>query len=120
MRYVLTFAFALQVAGLLIVPFAENMVMIYISTISVGLGCGICISTLTGFCTQTIDEDKRSAAMGFFQATYAFGMFIGPVILGVFVDRTGISGGFFAAAAFAAIGLALTLILLSSNKTANK
>ena len=87
--------------------------MIYASTVITGIGCGICISTLTGFCTQTVDESKRSAAMGFFQATYALGMFAGPVIIGLFVDWTGISGGFYAAAAFAAIGMVLTLRLLT-------
>jgi len=113
-RYFLAIAFFLQVIGTLIIPFAGNMTAIYISTILTGFGCGICISTLTGFCTQTVEESKRSAAMGFFQATYAFGMFFGPVILGVFVDWTGIPGGFFAAAAFAVIGLVLTLVLLVS------
>jgi len=115
-RYVLAFAFFLQVTGSLIIPFAGNMAAIYTSTVITGFGCGICISTLTGFCTQTVEESRRSAAMGFFQATYAFGMFIGPVILGIFVDWTGISGGFFAAAVFAAIGMSLTFILLHTKK----
>ena len=110
-RMVLAFAFAFQVIGSIIIPFSGSMFMIYVSTIVTGFGCGICISTLTGFCTRTVDESKRSAAMGFFQATYALGMFLGPVIIGIFVDWTGISGGFYAAAAFAMIGLVLTLVL---------
>jgi len=111
-RLVLALAFAFQVAGTLIIPFAENLTMVYISTILIGFGCGICITTLTGFCTMTVDENMRSAAMGFFQATYAFGMFIGPVILGVFVDWIGLSGGFYIASMFAFIGFILTFILL--------
>jgi len=40
-------------------------------------------------------------------------MFIGPVIIGVVVDWSGISGGFVAAAIFALIGVVLTVLLPS-------
>ena len=118
--YVLVFAFSIQIIGSLIIPFTANIAAVYVSTILIGLGCGIGISTFTGFCTQTVDESKRSAAMGFFQSTYAFGMFAGPVIIGIIVDRTGISGGFFAAAAFALTGLVLTLLFYGMDKQTDR
>ena len=111
-RLVLAVGFALQVAGILIIPITAEMTPVFVSTVIVGLGCGICMSTLLGFCTQTVDASRRSAAMGFFQAIYGFGMFIGPLIIGVFVDWIGLSGGFFLAAAVAATGLALTFVLI--------
>jgi len=114
-RLFLAFAFTLQIAGTIMIPSADSMTIIYISTITAGFGCGICISTLTGFCTQTIDESKRSAAMGFFQSLYALGMFIGPVVLGIFVDWTGLVGGFYIATVIAFIGFVLTFILLDTS-----
>ena len=110
-RHVVASGFALQMAGALIIPFTNSMTAVFVSTIILGFGCGICMSTLLGFCTITVDEGRRSAAMGFFQAIYGFGMFIGPVITGIFVDWSGLSGGFFASAAFALTGLVLTFLL---------
>ena len=119
-RLVIAFGFAFQVIGTLIIPFTESLAAVYVSTIIIGLGCGICMSTLLGFCTKTVDESRRSAAMGFFQAIYGFGMFMGPVIMGIFVDRSGLSGGFFSAAAIALLGFAFTFILLSGKKRSSR
>jgi len=112
-RIVSSIGFTFQIAGTLIIPLTNSMVAVFIAAIAIGFGCGICMSTFLGFCTQTVDESRRSAAMGFFQAIYAFGMFMGPVIIGFFVDWSGISGGFFMASAFALTGFILTFILLS-------
>jgi len=119
-RHVVAFGFLLMVLGALIIPSAASLAAVYISTIFIGLGCGICMSTLMGFCSITIDDSSRSAAMGVFQAVYGLGMFTGPVLVGIFVDWTGLSGGFIAAAAIAAIGLALTFALIASEKTQKK
>jgi len=111
-RGIVALGFALSAFGTLIVPFAGSMAAVYVSAIAVGFGCGICMSTLLSFCTLTVDDGRRSAAMGFYQAVYGLGMFAGPVLVGFFVDWTGLSGGFFAAAALAMLGLALTYVLL--------
>jgi predicted MFS family arabinose efflux permease len=112
LRFILSIGFVLQVAGALIIPFGSGLTAVYTSTLIIGMGCGLCFSTLLSFCTQTVESDRRSAAMGFFQAIYAFGMFIGPVIMGIFVDSVGLHGGFFAVAAYAVIGLILTVIMI--------
>jgi len=92
------------------------MAAVFIAAVVIGFGCGICMSTFLGYCTQTVDESRRSAAMGFFQAIYAFGMFMGPVVIGVFVDWSGISGGFFMASTFALTGFILTFVLLKNRE----
>ena len=53
--------------------------------------------------------------MGFFQAIYGVGMFIGPVLIGLIVDRLNLSGGFFSIAALASMGLIMTYVLLKGN-----
>ena len=111
-RLVVVTGFAVSAAGAIIIPFATGMTSIYTSTILIGFGCAICMSTLMGFCALKVEDNQRSAAMGVFQAVYGLGMFTGPVLIGIFVDLTGISGGFFAASALAFIGLLLTYMLL--------
>jgi len=117
--YVVAFSFLLFIIGTLIIPFTASMFAVYVSTIILGFGSGICMSALLGYCTSTVDEKRRSSAMGFFQAIYGFGMFAGPVIVGLFVDRTGLSSGFFAAGAFAVIGFILAFVLLGKSKVGN-
>jgi len=114
--YVTAFSFLLFIIGSLIIPFTSSMFAVYVSTIILGFGSGICMSALLGFCTNTVDDNRRAGAMGFFQAIYGFGMFAGPVIVGIFVDKTGLSSGFFTASAFAVIGFVLTFILLGRSE----
>lgn len=52
-----------------------------------GMGTGILFSLLTSQALKTIDLHKRSTAMGFFQAVYALGMTLFPMISG-FVNET--------------------------------
>jgi len=111
-RLIVALGFALEVIGTIAVPFVKNMAVIYASVIVAGFGFAICMSTLLSFCTLTVDGGRRSAAMGVFQAIYGLGMFVGPVLIGLFVDWIDLAGGFYASAALAMIGLALTFVLL--------
>ena len=116
---VIAISFIFKLIGALIIPFTDSMVAVYVSTVILGFAGGVSMSALLGFCTKTVDENRRSTAMGFFQAIYGFGMFTGPVIMGLIVDRSGISSGFFAAAAFAGAGLVLSYVLLRKSDVGN-
>jgi len=112
-RHFLVAGFLLQAIGSIIITFGTlTIATVYVSTIIIALGCGLCFSTLISFCTRNIDEGRRSAAMGFFQAIYALGMFTGPVIMGIVVDYAGLSNGFLAPVAFAAVGLILAVAMI--------
>jgi len=113
-RLIIALGFSLSLVSTLVIPFAGNMTAIYASAIMAGFGHGICMNTLLCFCTITVDDSRRSAAMGFYQAVYSLGMFAGPVVIGLFVDWISLTGGFFAAAALAVIGLTLAFILLGN------
>jgi len=116
-RYFLVAGFLLQAIGSIVITFGTLTIpTVYISTIIIAFGCGLCFSTLISFCTRNIDEGRRSAAMGFFQAIYALGMFAGPVIMGILVDHAGLSNGFLAPAAFAAMGLILTVVMIKNKQ----
>jgi len=117
-RLLLMIGFILQGVGSAIISFGTlTLTTVYVSTVILALGCGLCFSTLISFCTRNIEDSRRSAAMGFFQAIYAFGMFTGPVIMGILVDTSGLSGGFLAPVAFAMVGLVFTVVMIKKQTT---
>ncbi len=52
----------------------------------VGLGNGLSYPLLMGLAIKNIDPARRGAAMGFFQAVYGIGMFVGPWLAGQISD----------------------------------
>jgi len=55
------------------------------------------IAAMTGFmglCTKDIPAARRATAMGFYQAAYGLGMFVGPFVMGWLVHAFGIGTGF--------------------------
>lgn len=108
-------SFIMEIVGSLMIPFATGIPVIFIATLISGFGCGLCMTTLLSFCTITVDENRRSAAMGVYQAVYGIGMFIGPVFIGAFVDLIDLSAGFYAAAVVALIGLCLTFLFIKTD-----
>jgi len=112
-RLILIMAFALQAVGSLVIVFGPlNLVAVYVSAILIAFGSGLGVSITFGFCTKEIDESLRSAAMGFFQTIYALGIISGPVLMGIFVDNTGLAGGFAVPAVFSIIGLIFAIVMI--------
>ena len=77
---------------------------------------------------EEIPDDKRGAAMGIYQAVYGLGMFIGPVLAGIVLERfspagsgeasvvPGYSAVFYMAMAIALIGLVLAVFLTNDHQ----
>jgi len=70
------------------------------------------MTVLLSLYTREIEDIRRSAAMGFFQAIYGMGMFIGPVAVGFFYDGFGVMWGFMFASLIAVTGLAGSLLFI--------
>ncbi len=51
-----------------------------------GCGTGVILPTTMADAIANISDDRRGAAMGFYQSVYGLGMFLGPVIAGAVVD----------------------------------
>ncbi|MCT1904982.1 MFS transporter [Oceanobacillus sojae] len=65
-----------------LVPQSNSILLVCLLQLIPGIGTGVLFSLLTSSAMQTIPEQKRSTAMGFFQAIYALGMTIFPIISG--------------------------------------
>jgi MFS family permease len=59
-----------------------------------GLGRGLLYPLLMSLSIKAVVAPDRASAMGIFQASYAFGMFIGPWISGGLADRLGLASVF--------------------------
>lgn len=76
------------------VPFIGNYGVFLAVQFMVGIGRGLSFTMLMGLSIKGVPDNRRATAMGFFQAVYAGGMFIGPVILGVIADFFSLTQGF--------------------------
>ena len=73
------------------------------------MSTGILLPYLTSESMKEVPEDKKSTAMGFFQAVYAVGMTAFPAVAGALTQRRNMTAGFcfLAAAAFAGTAVSL-------------
>lgn len=107
-RRVIPMAFLLMTAYCVAVGLAPNMYVIYFAQMFGGFANATLLSMLLAGCIKYVAPEKKSTAMGFFQAVYGIGMTIGPVLMGRLVDLFGsasafnVFGVFSAAAGFAA------------------
>ncbi len=112
--------FLLYTLYCLMVGFTPNMMLMYAAQIIGGFANAILTSVLMASCIQYTPPEKKSTAMGLYQAIYGIGMTIGPVIMGWFVDWSGYGGAFslFALCALAAaLGALIFMPMVKRIKT---
>ena len=95
---------------------ARNMATLYVLQLLGGMGRGMVLPLLMSLCIETVPTRLRSTAMGFFQALYSVGMFIGPVVMGIIRDYVGLSAGFIILAAIALFSGAVCFFFFHRNK----
>ena len=115
-RQIVTTGLFLGAVAAAIVPFTKTLAHLYTTQAIGSLGRGIVFPILMGLSIQTVSEEKRATAMGFFQAIYALGMFGGPVVVGIIGDISGLTGGFLATGLTGLIGGWLALRLLPGGR----
>ncbi|CAH1216223.1 putative MFS-type transporter YfcJ [Paenibacillus allorhizoplanae] len=78
----------------LTVPFTHHLWLLMITQAFAGFGRGLSFTLLMGMSIKHMPADKRATAMGFFQAIYGLGMFVGPVLMGIIGDYFSLNEGF--------------------------
>ncbi|MCL2098966.1 MAG: MFS transporter [Oscillospiraceae bacterium] len=93
--------YKLVTAGMLIlgvttilIPFTYNYGTLLVTQVIAGFGKGVSFPLLMGLSIKKIQEHKRGAAMGIFQAVYSFGMFFGPFITGLINENFELGAAF--------------------------
>ena len=88
-RKIIPAAFLVMTLYCVCVGFATNIYAIYAAQIFGGFANATLFSMLLAGCIKYVPQEKKSTAMGFFQAVYGFGMTLGPVLMGRLVDISG-------------------------------
>lgn len=88
----------------ILVPEADSIPEILFLQILPGMSTGILFSYATSEAMQGIPAEKKSTAMGFFQAFYAIGMTAFPALTGKIISTSGMQWGYWALAGIAAAG----------------
>lgn len=91
----------------ILIPIAASILIIFVLQTLPGMSTGILFTYATSEAMQSIPMQKKSAAMGFYQAFYAIGMTLFPMITGTITSKSTIQGGYFFLAAIALAGCLL-------------
>ena len=118
-RRTLTFGFLLIALSCALIPSINNINVLYLSQMVGGFARGAIFSLLMSLSIQSVDPDRRATAMGFFQAIYGLGMFLGPILVGFISDLAGLSWGFWITGIMGLVGSYLSYILVSPSVRQN-
>ncbi|WP_193064194.1 MFS transporter [Oceanobacillus oncorhynchi] len=94
MKLWICFSFLFLGIYCVLVPQTNSILLVCLLQLIPGLGTGILFSLLTSSAMQSIPDQKRSTAMGFFQAVYALGMTIFPIISGSIYEHLSMKHAF--------------------------
>jgi predicted MFS family arabinose efflux permease len=99
--------------SLLAVPFIHNIPLLDLVQMLNGMGWGMLPTQLMALSIHNTAPQQRATAMGFFQATYAIGMLLGPLVSGFLADNFGLAVIFYFSAGICllVIGMAYLPIL---------
>jgi predicted MFS family arabinose efflux permease len=89
-----TIGFLLLAISCVLVPFINQLYLLYFNQMLNGFAQGMIFPVLMGLSIKNVEANKRGTAMGFFQAIYGLGMFIGPIFVGTISDFAGLKMGF--------------------------
>ena len=82
-------------AALLLVPFIDEVPLLYVVQVFNGLGQGMLTTHLMSLSIFDVGPGQRATAMGFYQAMYAIGMLSGPLVSGFIADSWGLAVVFY-------------------------
>ena len=80
--------------AILLVPLIHSVPLLEAAMILNGLGRGLLATILMSLSIQGVLPQQRATSMGIYQAIYAIGMLVGPLISGFMADRIGLTSVF--------------------------
>ncbi len=78
----------------LVTPLASGFTAVMALQVVAGLGRGLLGVSLMSLAILSVDQRERATAMGVYQAVYAIGMFLGPLVGGIIGERAGLPAVF--------------------------
>ncbi len=114
-RFTLSSGFFIIMLSCFSLIFIHNLYLLFIVQLILGIGRCMTLPILMGESIKYVTPEKKSSAMGLFQAIYGIGIFSGPVILGIIIDSFGFSVSFLLLALIALTAIIYTHITATNN-----
>lgn len=111
-RWTVALGMALSTVATLLTPAAHTFAPLVALRFVHGVGVGVMTPVLMAGVMFAVPEQKRGAAMGFYQSIYAIGMVAGPAISGVFGDSLGLATTFIVTGLIGLVTTVLSVVLL--------
>ena len=108
------FGFIIMTVTTVYIPYISNLNILYLIQLIGGFGSGLIYPLLMSLSIKHIANNHRATAMGFFQAVYGLGMFIGPVMVGFISDGFGLIIAFWFTGIIAFLGAVLSGVLIKN------
>lgn len=97
-RFTIVLGSILMSMALLAVPFIHSVYLLKAVQVANGLGRGILATTLMSLSIRAVAPQQQATAMGVYQAIYAGGMLLGPLVSGFLADSQGLATVFYLSA----------------------
>jgi len=101
----------------IITPYIQSIHPLIVVSGFGALGQGFAYPLLMGLAIQGVPVEDKATAMGFYQAVYAIGMFLGPAVGGFIGDAFGLKGVFFCAGAIYLTASVMSIFMLPGRKS---
>ena len=105
----LAIGFVLAGAGTALVAVSHSLWSLFAVQIVGSIGGAIAGTLLLGLCIRDIPAERRATAMGFFQAVYGIGMFLGPFVTGYISHGFGLMAAFIFTGAVGLLGAVMAV-----------
>ncbi len=115
-RYTILIGFVAAAICTILLPFTPSLGLLILTQAFNGFAQGLMMPVLMGLAIQSVNEERRASAMGFFQALYSLGMFGGPFIAGWIGEYVGLSGGFILIGSLSFVGAILAFLWMPKRK----
>jgi len=112
----LVIGFLIAGVGSAMVAFTNALWSLFVVQIAASIGIAIVSTLLLGLCIRDISPEKRATAMGFFQAVYGLGMFLGPFLTGQISHSFGLMAAFIVTGCIGLLGAVLTIVFAKQAK----
>ena len=106
----LAIGFVLAGAGTALVAVSNTLWSLFAVQIIGAVGGAIVGTLLLGLCIRDIPAERRATAMGFFQAVYGIGMFLGPFATGHIGHSFGLMAAFIFTGAVGLLGAVMAVV----------
>lgn len=98
-----------QLLYCVLVPMSPNVYAVYGCQVLAAAAAGFLFTSLTSESMKGVPDCFYSTAMGIFQAVYAVGLTLFPILVGFVRGRFGLAGGYYFMAALLGLGLVVYL-----------